>query len=67
MLLSSGHSESGFRTFPMFFKYTWLLAETLKGGVDVVRNVSSQGFFARMCLASPLLLIDAVRFYFFTS
>lgn len=64
MLLSSGLRESGFGTFPVLLKYTWLLAEALKGDEDVLRNVSSQGFVAMMGLASPLLLIGAVRFYF---
>lgn len=35
----------------------------LKGDEDVIRNVFSQGFVAVMCLASPLLLVNAVRFY----
>lgn len=63
MLLSSGLSEWVFGTFPAFLKYTWVLAEMLKGAEDVIRNVFSQGFVAVMGLASPLLLVNAVRFY----
>jgi len=32
MLLSSGLGESVFRTFPLLFKYAWLLAELVNGG-----------------------------------
>lgn len=39
MLLSSGLSETGFGTFPLFLKYVWLLAEMFIRDEDALRNV----------------------------
>lgn len=39
MLLSSGFSETGFQTFLVFLKYTWLLAEMLMKDKDAIGNV----------------------------
>lgn len=55
MLLSSGFSETGFQTFPVFLKYTWLLAEMLMRDKDAIRNaftgVHCHDDFILLCLS----------------